>query len=40
VLTAQSLNVDTNGIPVEYSATRFPADRMEFSIESMSLNDD
>ncbi|QYM72225.1 phosphonate metabolism transcriptional regulator PhnF [Pseudochrobactrum sp. Wa41.01b-1] len=40
VLTAQSVNVDTNGVPVEYSATRFAADRMEFSIESMSLNEE
>lgn len=36
VLTAQALNVDIDGLPVEYSATRFAADRMEFSVQSMS----
>ncbi len=40
VLTAQAINVDTNGVPVEYSTTRFPADRMEFSIESMPRNEE
>lgn len=43
VLTAQAINVDTAGLPIEYSTTRFPADRMEFSIQSlgetMSPND-
>lgn len=38
VLTAQAVNVDTDGVPLEYSTTRFPADRMEFSIQSMGEN--
>lgn len=35
VLTAQAINVDPQGSPIEYSSTRFPADRMEFSIQSL-----
>jgi GntR family transcriptional regulator, phosphonate transport system regulatory protein len=34
VLTAQAINVDTDGKPIQYSRTRFSADRMEFSIET------
>lgn len=35
VLTAEALNIDADGWPVEYSTTRFAADRMEFLIQSM-----
>lgn len=34
VLTARALNVDTEGRPIQYSLTRFAADRMEFAIET------
>lgn len=38
VLTAQAINIDTTDTPIEYSTTRFAADRMEFSIQSMGEN--
>jgi len=31
---ARAINVDTNGQPLQYSLTRFSADRMEFSIDT------
>ncbi len=34
VLTARAVNIDTEGKPIQYSLTRFSADRMEFSIEN------
>ncbi|MFD1792484.1 phosphonate metabolism transcriptional regulator PhnF [Ochrobactrum teleogrylli] len=34
VLMARAINVDTNGQPLQYSLTRFSADRMEFSIDT------
>ncbi|AZH15889.1 phosphonate metabolism transcriptional regulator PhnF [Brucella melitensis] len=39
VLTAQAVKIDTEGRPVQYSLTRFPADRMEFSIETYPIHD-
>lgn len=37
VLTARAINIDTEGHPIQYSLTRFSADRMEFVIESDPL---
>lgn len=37
VLAARAINVDTQGKPVQYSLTRFSADRMELSIENETL---
>jgi len=34
VVTARAVNVDTDGKPIQYSLSRFSADRMEFSIEN------
>ncbi|MGU3398572.1 phosphonate metabolism transcriptional regulator PhnF [Brucellaceae bacterium D45D] len=40
VLMARAINVDPDGKPIQYSLTRFSADRMELSIETHSgLND-
>lgn len=33
VLTAKAINIDTEGNPIQFSLTRFSADRMEFAIE-------
>ncbi|WP_180350221.1 phosphonate metabolism transcriptional regulator PhnF [Ochrobactrum sp. CGA5] len=38
VLTARAVNIDTEGRPIQYSLTRFSADRMEFSIENDESN--
>jgi GntR family phosphonate transport system transcriptional regulator len=35
---ARAINVDTDGHPIQYSLTRFSADRMEFSIETYQAN--
>ncbi|HEX5933903.1 MAG TPA: phosphonate metabolism transcriptional regulator PhnF [Pseudorhizobium sp.] len=32
VLVTRSLNADTDGIPIQYSVSRFPADRVQFTI--------
>lgn len=37
VLTARAINIDIEGNPIQYSLTRFSADRMEFVIESEAL---
>lgn len=37
VLTARAINIDPAGKPIQYSLTRFSADRMEFVIESEPL---
>ncbi len=37
VLVARAVNVDTNGIPVQYSLTRFAADRITLSLETRSI---
>lgn len=37
VLTARAINIDTAGKPIQHSLTRFSADRMEFIIESETL---
>ncbi|NKB78958.1 phosphonate metabolism transcriptional regulator PhnF [Ochrobactrum daejeonense] len=37
VLTARAVNIDTSGKPIQYSLTRFSADRMEFVIENDSM---
>ncbi|MBV2144552.1 phosphonate metabolism transcriptional regulator PhnF [Falsochrobactrum sp. TDYN1] len=37
VLTARAINIDAQGRPVQYSLTRFSADRMELSIESETV---
>ena len=34
VLTAKAINVNTDGVPIQYSLTRFSADSMEFSIDT------
>lgn len=34
VLVAEAVNIDADGRPVQYAVTRFPADRIELSIES------
>ncbi|MGB5839115.1 MAG: phosphonate metabolism transcriptional regulator PhnF [Brucella anthropi] len=34
VLTAKAINVNTDGVPIQYSLTRFSADNMEFSIDT------
>lgn len=38
VLTARAINIDTEGKPIQFSLTRFSADRMEFVIESDNEN--
>ncbi|MBW8320614.1 MAG: UTRA domain-containing protein, partial [Rhizobium sp.] len=32
VLVTRALNTDLDGIPIQYAVTRFPADRVEFTI--------
>lgn len=40
VLVARAINIDPDGTPLQYSLTRFSADRMELSIETHNgLND-
>jgi GntR family transcriptional regulator, phosphonate transport system regulatory protein len=34
VLVTKALNADPDGVPVQYSITRFPADRVQFTIEN------
>ncbi|MBU1313628.1 MAG: phosphonate metabolism transcriptional regulator PhnF [Alphaproteobacteria bacterium] len=34
VLVTHSLNADPDGIPVQYAVSRFPADRVQFTIEN------
>jgi len=34
VLVTRALNVDVEGVPVQYSVTRFPADLVQFTIEN------
>lgn len=34
VIVTRALNVDTSGAPIQYSITRFPADRVELIVES------
>ncbi|TDK35705.1 phosphonate metabolism transcriptional regulator PhnF [Rhizobium deserti] len=34
VLVTRALNVDLQGVPVQYSVTRFPADTVQFTIEN------
>ncbi|THF48996.1 phosphonate metabolism transcriptional regulator PhnF [Allorhizobium terrae] len=34
VLVTKALNADPEGIPVQYAVTRFPADRVQFTIET------
>jgi GntR family phosphonate transport system transcriptional regulator len=37
VLVATAINVDTEGHAIQYSKTRFAADRMEIAIDSKSI---
>ncbi len=34
ILITRAMNTDLDGIPVQYSITRFPADRVQFTIEN------
>lgn len=34
VLVTRSVNADANGVPVQYAVSRFPADRVRFTIEN------
>ena len=34
IMTTRALNTDLDGVPVQYSITRFAADRVQFTIES------
>jgi GntR family phosphonate transport system transcriptional regulator len=34
VMTTSAMNTDLDGVPVQYSVTRFAADRMQFTIEN------
>ncbi len=34
IMTTRALNTDLAGIPVQYSITRFAADRVQFTIEN------
>jgi GntR family phosphonate transport system transcriptional regulator len=34
LLVTRSLNADTKGTPIQYSVSRFPADRVQFTIEN------
>ncbi|MFN7101481.1 MAG: phosphonate metabolism transcriptional regulator PhnF [Pseudorhizobium sp.] len=34
VLVTRSLNADPDGVPVQYAVSRFPADRVQFTIEN------
>jgi GntR family phosphonate transport system transcriptional regulator len=34
VLVTKALNTDPEGVPIQYSITRFPADRVQFTIRS------
>ena len=34
VIVTRALNVDPDGVPIQFSFTRFPADRVELTIET------
>ena len=34
LLVTRALNTDLDGVPVQYAVTRFPADRVQFTIRS------
>jgi len=34
LLVTRSLNADASGVPIQYAVSRFPADRVQFTIEN------